>query len=133
MCMKRLSMVQKSASKALGGTQKAIKRRPYKCVTLLFSPSAIADEPQTLHQVVAIWKRLEHQNIVPFLGITPIPLRLISEWMPGGELTEHIREHPGVDRLGLVGEPLVVFDPTLTSITSYPASLKASTSSTPGT
>ena len=48
-------------------------------------------------------KRLKHPNIVPLLGITLTPLQLISEWMPGGNLTEYIREHPDLDRLGLVG------------------------------
>ena len=56
-----------------------------------------------------MWKRLDHQNIVPFLGIMPRPLQLISEWMSGGHLTEYINGHPDVDRLGLVGVPPVIF------------------------
>ena len=50
-----------------------------------------------------MWKHLVHPNIVPLFGITPVPLQLISGWIPGGDLTEYIRKHPGVDRLGLVG------------------------------
>ena len=50
-----------------------------------------------------MWKRLKHQNIVPLMGIALTPLRLISEWMPGGDLTEHIKKHPDADRPGLVG------------------------------
>ena len=75
-------------------------------------------------------KHLEHPNIVPHLGITPYPLQLISEWMPGGDLREYIKKHPGVDRLGLVGVPPVVFDPTLTPTTSYRMLLKDFTIST---
>ena len=78
-------------------------------------------------------KRLTHPNIVPLLGITPDPLQLISEWMPGGDLTDYIKKHPGADRVGLVGTLLVVSDPTLTPTTSYLISLKAFTSSTPVT
>ena len=78
-------------------------------------------------------KRLTHPNIVPLLGITPDPLQLISEWMPGGDLTDYIKKHSGADRVGLVGAPLVVSDPTLTPTTSYLISLKAFTSSTPVT
>jgi len=63
-----------------------------------------------------VWKRLAHQNIVPLLGITPTPLQLISEWIPGGVLSEHIRRHPDVDRLGLVGVLSAVFCSTLTPL-----------------
>ena len=54
-----------------------------------------------------MWKRLEHPNIVPLLGITiaPPPPQLISEWVLGGNLTEHVKGHPGADRLGLVSVP----------------------------
>ena len=79
-----------------------------------------------------MWKRLEHQNIVPLLGITATPFQLISEWMPGKVLTEHVREHPDADRCGLVGVP-VVLDRILTHTTRYPMSLAAFTISIPAT
>ena len=75
-------------------------------------------------------KHLAHPNIVPLLGITPDPLQLISEWVPGGDLTDYIKKHPGADRVGLVGAPLVVSDPTLTPTTSCLISLRVSTFST---
>ena len=59
-----------------------------------------------------MWKRLEHRNIVPFLGITPNPLQLISEWMPGGDLTEYIKNYPSADRLKLASTLVVMFHPT---------------------
>ena len=80
-----------------------------------------------------MWKHLEHHNIVPFLGITPTPLQLISKWMPGGDLPEYIKKNPDADRLGLVNSPAVVLNPVLTPATSYAISLKAFTSSTPAT
>jgi len=58
-----------------------------------------------------VWKRLAHPNIVPLLGITPTPLQLVSEWMPGGDLTEYIKSHPDTDRLGLVGVLLLCLTP----------------------
>ena len=61
-----------------------------------------------------MWKPLEHKNVVPFLGVTTHPIQLISEWMPGGHLTEYIGCHPDANRLGLVGDPPFVFDPVLT-------------------
>ena len=80
-----------------------------------------------------MWKRLKHRNIVPLLGITPAPLQLISEWMPGGDLTEYIKKYPGADQLDLVSTPAVVFDHMLTPATSYVMSLKGFTFSTPAT
>ena len=61
-----------------------------------------------------MWKHLAHPNIVPFFGITPTPLQLVSEWIPNGDLTEYIKNHSGADRLSLVGIPSIVFDHTLT-------------------
>ena len=61
-----------------------------------------------------MWKYLEHQNIVRFLGATTTPLQLVSEWMPEGDLTEYIKEHPGADRLDLVGTSPIGPDPTFT-------------------
>ena len=50
-----------------------------------------------------MWKRLGHPNIVPLLCITITPPQLVSDWIPGGNLTEYIKNHPGADQLGLVG------------------------------
>ncbi|KAF9789363.1 kinase-like protein [Thelephora terrestris] len=57
---------------------------------------------RALCKEAVMWKHLEHNNIVPFLGITMEPFQLVSEWMSGGNLSEHIREHPDANRLGLV-------------------------------
>ena len=61
-----------------------------------------------------MWKRLKHENIVPFIGITSTPFQLISKWMDGGHLREYIGKHPGVSRLGLVSISCFVFDSTFT-------------------
>ena len=50
-----------------------------------------------------MWKHLAHPNVVPFLGMTFTPIQLISEWVPGGDLTEHIKKYPSADRLSIVG------------------------------
>ena len=63
---------------------------------------------------MVVWKHLKHKNIVPLLGITSAPLRLISEWVSGGDLTEYIRMHPDTDRLRLVGVLPPVLDDVLT-------------------
>ena len=60
-----------------------------------------------------MWKHLMHPNIVPLLGVTITPFQLISDWMPGGDLLEHIRKNPDADRLGLVSVGPVTFIPYL--------------------
>ena len=54
-----------------------------------------------------MWKRLMHPNIVPLRGITITPFQLISDWMPGGDLPDYIKKHPGAHRLGLVSALLL--------------------------
>ena len=49
-----------------------------------------------------LWKRLEHKSIVRLFGMTSTPLQLVSEWIPGGDLTEYVGKHPETDRPGLV-------------------------------
>jgi len=50
-----------------------------------------------------VWKRLNHPNIVPFMGVTFEPLQLVSEWMPGGELREYVKKDRDTDLISLVG------------------------------
>ena len=63
--------------------------------------------------VYVVWKRLKHPNIVHLLGITITPLQLISDWMLGGDLPEYVKQHPDVDRLGLVSLRAVALTPCL--------------------
>ena len=60
-----------------------------------------------LHREAVIWKRLTHTNIVPFKGVTLDPLQIVSEWMPGGDLTGYASLNPQANRIGLVGPFLV--------------------------
>ena len=60
--------------------------------------------PQTFRQVTVVWKHLTHPNIIPLLGVTIDPPQLISDRMPGGNLTEYIANHPDADRISLVND-----------------------------
>jgi prepilin-type processing-associated H-X9-DG protein len=51
---------------------------------------------------------MRHPNVLPLLGITIDPFRLVSEWMPGGDLPRYIKNHPDTNRLELVSVPDVV-------------------------
>ena len=129
---KASSMVQLFVSNVLGYIPRRVPRKPQKC-TYRFPCLPLLTSTQTLFQEAVVWKRLEHQNIVPFLGITPSPLQLISEWMSGGDLTEHIKKHLGADRIALVGHSPSVPDTMLTPATSCLTSLMAFTTSIPAT
>ena len=60
-----------------------------------------------------MWKHLKHPNILSLLGVTVTPFQLISNWMPGGDLSGYIKKNPNADRLKLVGVPPVVITPRL--------------------
>ena len=79
-----------------------------------FSAPERSQIPQTFHQVTVAWKHMTHPNIVPLLGVTLDPPQLISDWMPGGDLTEYIAGHPGADRIGLVSDFYASLYETLT-------------------
>ena len=53
---------------------------------------------------------MEHQNIVPFVGVTIDALQIISEWMPGGDLRTYINSYPHTDRVALVSVLLYLCD-----------------------
>ena len=57
---------------------------------------------QVFYREALLWKRLTHPNIVPFKGVTLDPLQIVSEWMPGGDLTDYIGLNPPADRVNLV-------------------------------
>ena len=67
-----------------------------------FSAHGRSRAPQVFHQVTVAWKHLAHPNIVPLLGAIIDPPQLISDQMPGGNLTEYIMGHPDADRISLV-------------------------------
>jgi serine/threonine protein kinase len=52
------------------------------------------------------WKHLSHPNILPLLGVSvstnPYRFRIISEWMPNGNVMLYTRSNPEANRLQLV-------------------------------
>ena len=52
------------------------------------------------------WKWLQHENILPFIGValTPPFFSIISEWMENGDITRFTRTHPNYNRLCLVSK-----------------------------
>ena len=58
------------------------------------------------YREVVAWKRLQHPNIVPFLGVPNKipPFEIVCEWMENDRITNYARMHPEVDRVGLVSK-----------------------------
>ena len=76
---------------------------------------------QRLCREVLIWKRLSHPNVLPLLGVSmsknPQYFRIISEWMPNGNVKEYIRSNPKANRLRLVS--LGIHSPRGLAFTSH--------------
>ncbi|KAF9790826.1 kinase-like domain-containing protein [Thelephora terrestris] len=57
------------------------------------------------YREVVVWKRLQHPNIVPFLGVPtkkPPPFEMVFDLMEHGTLTEFVTKYPKVDCIGLL-------------------------------
>ena len=70
------------------------------------SLAAVTGTPgnQTFYREVVVWKRLQHPNIVPFLGVpanTP-PFEIVCDWMENDRITEYVKKTPDADLMGLV-------------------------------
>jgi len=117
MCITGHSIIQGFASNVCGCISRMVLKRPLKCIIDAIAPPNLSSlttrTQQAFCQEAVIWKRLRHLNILPLLGVTISPLQLISDWMPGGDLSEYIKTHPDADRLGLVSSPPVAFVPRL--------------------
>jgi len=59
---------------------------------------------QVFYREVVVWKRLQHPNIVPFLGVPSKvpPFEIVCEWMENDRITVYSKKHPEADRVGLV-------------------------------
>ncbi|KAF9646136.1 kinase-like protein [Thelephora ganbajun] len=71
------------------------------------SPHYIENSNAFKHRLctsAVMWKRLQHPNVVSFLGFNPdFPsFSLVYPWMSNGNLSKYMYEHPDVDKLGLL-------------------------------
>ena len=75
--------------------------------TILMQFAAFANHHyQGLCKEAAMWKRISNPNIVPFIGVSegPGPISMVSEWMPNGNVRQHVAENPEASRLQLVND-----------------------------
>ena len=81
----------------------------FKCVRLSLPKTPLLNAVfiwvlQRLYANGVIWKRLQHPNVVSFLGFVSSspPISLVYPWMANGNLPNYVREYPNADKLGLV-------------------------------
>ncbi|KAF9446619.1 kinase-like protein [Macrolepiota fuliginosa MF-IS2] len=70
-------------------------------------PTRLLTRKQVFLKEAAIWRQLQHPNLLPFYGVYHLDdshgrICLISPWMENGAIVEYLRVHPGVKRLLLV-------------------------------
>ena len=67
--------------------------------------------PKLLVKEVIGWKWLQHENILPFVGVTMTPplFSIVSERMENGNITNFVRAHPNHNRLRLVSGRSTIF------------------------
>src|ERR1700742_183357 len=89
---------QRFASNAYEHTLVTIHRGLEGCVLPPSLPSpVITNEVQIFCQEAVVWKRMTHPNVLPLLGVTVTPFQLVSSWMSGGHLPDHLKNNPDAD------------------------------------
>ncbi|KAF5347789.1 hypothetical protein D9756_010257 [Leucocoprinus leucothites] len=81
------------------------------CLKIL-KPSHQPNSDRVLNQLTkeaVLWNRLKHPNILPFYGVYSLegsPHRpcLVSPWEENGNITNYIRNYPGIPRFPLITE-----------------------------
>jgi len=71
-------------------------------------------DPELLAKEVVGWKWIQHENILPFVGVTfaPPPVSIVSELMDNGNIMEFIKINQKYNRLRLVSKGRVSIPPS---------------------
>lgn len=71
-----------------------------------YSDDSLSKIKQRLFEEILTWRKLEHRNVLPVLGITPelFTLCLVSEWMINGNIMDVVSGYPEVNRFRLLAE-----------------------------
>lgn len=57
---------------------------------------------------MTIWSRLQHRNVLPFLGLVDLSgenmmeTGLVSPWVKSGNVTDYLQKNPGANRVPMV-------------------------------
>ena len=75
----------------------------------IYPPQDLQKAKKILWKVVPIWKRLIHENVLPFRGVDTsiFQLALVYDWCDNGNIMQYLESHPDVSRPKLVTVPPV--------------------------
>ena len=73
----------------------------------IYPPQDLQEAKKILWKLVPIWKRLAHENILPFRGVdmSIFQLALVYDWGHDGNIMQYLESHPNVSRPKLVTVP----------------------------
>jgi hypothetical protein len=84
-------------------------------VVPLFDPDALSflTSSKRLCRDIIGWKHLSHPNILLLLGVStstdPYYFRILTKWMPNGNVMRYATSNPEVNRLRLVSSVPVIY------------------------
>ena len=72
--------------------------------------STFERDSQVLWIHVLVWKKLSHENILPFRGVnmTIFQLALVYDWGQNGNISQYVAMHPDASRPLLVWKSLII-------------------------
>jgi serine/threonine protein kinase len=70
----------------------------------IYPPQDLQEAKKILWKLVPIWKRLSHENVLPFRGVdmSIFQLALVYEWGHKGNIMQYLESHPNAPRSKLV-------------------------------
>ena len=73
----------------------------------IYPPQDLQEAKKTLWKFLPIWKRLIHENVLPFRGVdmSIFQLALVYDWGHNGNIMQYLESHPDVSRPKLVRVP----------------------------
>ena len=88
----------------------------------IYPPQDLLDAKKILWKFAPTWKRLIHENVLPFHGVDTslFQLALVYEWGQNGNIMQYLESNPGASRAKLVIElPHLNYTVFLTNTRSY--------------
>jgi len=70
----------------------------------IYPPQDLHEAKKILWKLVPVWKRLIHENVLPFRGVdmSTFQLALVYDWGHNGNIMQYLESHPNASRAKLV-------------------------------
>jgi len=77
----------------------------------IYPPEDLQEAKKILWKSIPTWKRLSHENVLPFHGVdmSIFQLALIYDWGCSGNITRYLESHPNASRTKLVTVPPISY------------------------